>query len=283
MKELWNPSVLIEALKKHNLWAKKGFGQNFLISKNVLDSIVETADIQATDQIIEIGPGPGVLSQELCARAQKVTCIELDSSIIPLLKETLDDFTNYEILNMDVLDYDPNEAIPYKVVANIPYNITSPIIKHFLQRENPPTTMTMLVQNEVADKMSEKKNSILKLQIELFGTVKKIRTVSKNSFHPAPKVDSAIIHIEVYQATHPNHLDLETANKVLKLAKQAFSQKRKKMKSTLKPLCNTSDPKLIEALEKNNLNFDQRPETLHRQDWIKLIDLIPAKNHPPVF
>ena len=140
-----------ELLKKHNLWAKKRFGQNFLTNSKALSKIISTAKISKKDHIIEIGPGLGILTRELAKKAKKVTSIELDYKLLPVLKETLAEFKNIKIIQEDALKFTPPKT-PYKVVANIPYNITSPLINHFLQAKNKPSTMTLLVQKEVAEK-----------------------------------------------------------------------------------------------------------------------------------
>jgi len=257
--ELANKSELIPLLKKYGFFLQKSFGQNFLIDKNVLNKIVLAAEISQKDTIVEIGPGVGVLTQELCKNSGKVITIELDKKLIPLLHETLSEFKNLEIINADALKF-TSPTTPYKVVANIPYNITSPLINHFLQAENPPTSMTLLVQKEVAEKIVErdKKTSVLSLQIKLFGTSKIITKVSKNVFLPPPKVDSAIIRIDLYQKSDQNFVDKETVLKILEIAKKAFSQKRKKLSNTLGHI-------------KTTIDLNRRPETLSVNEWKELI------------
>jgi len=252
--DLHSLKTVEEILEKHNSKAKKSFSQNFLVSEEALNRIIETADISPTDKIIEVGPGLGVLTNELVKKAKEVTSIELDSKIIPILKENVS-APNLTILNQDALDYDPPTG-EYKVVANIPYNITSPLLNHFLQAENPPTTMTLLVQKEVAEKMcllKKNKTSILSLQVALFSTPQYIETVTKDCFHPSPKVDSAIIHLTVH-----NKIPKESALKVLKIAKQAFSHRRKKLSNTILHDRTTS------------IDGTRRPETLTIEEWLTL-------------
>jgi len=240
--------------------AKKELGQNFLTSTSIVEKIAKSAEIAKTDTVIEIGPGLGILTNELCKLAKKVISVELDASLIPKIKETVK-YKNLEIINQNALKFIPEEKI-YKIVANIPYYITSPLITHFLTLKNPPESMTIMVQKEVADKICTiPANSILGLQIQLYGTPKKIMRVSRGSFVPMPKVDSTVIQIK----TLPKKLQTKNPEKILKIAKTAFSQKRKKLSNTLKPILSTL--KLLK-LE------DLRPEHLSIKDWDKLINLI---------
>lgn len=249
-------------LQSNNLFAKKSFGQNFLINKSILKTIIETANLNPTDTVIEVGPGLGSLTIELAKFAKKITSIELDQNLIEILKNYLPE--NVEIINQDALKYSPPET-EYKLVANIPYNITSHLINHFLQNKNKPTSITLLIQKEVAEKICtlNPDMSVLSLQVALFGKAKLIKKVSSNNFYPAPKVDSAIIHIEIYKTSNPNYILQENALKILNHAKKAFSQRRKKLSNTL--------PELKEQLIK--LNFaEKRPQHLSIQNWKTLAE-----------
>ncbi len=261
--DLTNLGTIKQLLQKHNLWAKKAMGQNFLVSDASLQKIVMAADITPDDFIIEVGPGLGVLTQELAKKAAKVKSIELDASLFPLLDETLKSYANIEIVNENALDFIPPET-PYKIVANIPYYITSPLINHFLQNAHKPQTITLLVQKEVAEKICQltPDMSVLSLQVALFGHATLMGIVPRHHFHPAPKVDSAILHIAVKQPSDPDYLSTESALEVLKLAKRAFLSGRKKLSNTL------SD--LKEKLTELNL-ADERPQHLSIEDWQKLL------------
>ena len=242
---------------------KKNLGQNFLIDENVLQKIIEAAEIKKSDRIIEIGPGLGTLTEELLKHAKTIISIEIDEKLVPILIENLKDTlsklngSTLTILNQDALKYEPPNK-PYKLVANIPYYITSPLITHFLKSTNPPKTLTLLTQKEVAEKICEKEtySSILSLQIALYGQATLIQKVSKDCFLPAPKVDSAIIHIK------PRKTPTKNAEKIIKTAKKAFSQKRKKLSNTL--------PELKDKLEKLNL-AEKRPQHLTIADWQSLV------------
>jgi 16S rRNA (adenine1518-N6/adenine1519-N6)-dimethyltransferase len=263
--ELYNLADIKTILERHGLWAKKHFGQNFLISKDVLMKIVETANLQPSDQVIEIGPGLGVLTNELAKIVTRVTSLELDPNLLPVLKETLAEHKNVQVLHQDALHFTPCFK-KYKVVANIPYNITSPLINLFLQADNKPESITILVQKEVAEKicMIDPDMTVLSLQVALFGQAKLIRKVESTCFYPAPKVDSAILHISIYQPNDPNFVETKKALEVLKLAKKAFLQRRKMLSNTL------SEYK--DAMTKAGIASNRRPETLSIKEWISLID-----------
>lgn len=248
--------------------AKKHLGQNFLTSKEIVSKIVKAAKITNKDTVLEIGPGLGILTIELAKIAKKVISIELDTSIIPTLKNNLEialtkkDFNKITILNEDALFFTPTFK-DYKIVANIPYYITSPLISHFLTATNKPTTTTILVQKEVAVKICaqtksfpKETHSILSLATQLYAKPNFEFTVLPGSFSPAPKVDSAVIHLE----THKKQL-YENPNEILSLAKKAFSGKRKKLSNTLKSH--------LTQLKRLNLQ-DLRPEKLTLKDWEKL-------------
>lgn len=251
-----------QLLQTYQTRAKKSLGQNFLINREPLDQIIEAANITDQDIIVEVGPGLGVLTQELCKKAKKVISIELDSYMIPILKENLKGYQNLEVINANALDFEPPEN--YKVVANIPYYITSPLINHFLQRKNKPISLTLLVQYEVAQKICkiEPDMTVLSLQVALYAQPTVIAKVKANNFYPAPKVDSAVINIQIYEETDPKKLPDEEAQKVLKLAKKAFSQRRKKLSNTLP-----------EFKDKNvEIDLNRRPETLSVQEWQKMLE-----------
>lgn len=246
-------------LKKYHLWAKKKFGQNFLIDKNILENIIEAADVSQNDTILEIGPGPGVLTTQLLPRAKKVIAVEIDKSILPVLKETTHFFRDtLEIVHAHILGIDL-PTTPYKVVANIPYHLTSPILRKVLVEagDSRPESITLLVQKEVAEKIcNTKKKSILSLFIEAFGLAEIMCIVPADSFYPAPKVDSAVLHISVSKTpkitTNPKQF--------FAAVKMGFTQPRKKIKNNL--------PK--EILKKAKIDENVRAETLELADWERI-------------
>ncbi|QQS59189.1 ribosomal RNA small subunit methyltransferase A [Candidatus Peregrinibacteria bacterium] len=262
-QRLTDPQAIRSLLKKYGLWAKKRFGQNFLADENVLRAIVEAADIQPEAIILEIGPGLGVLTRELLPRAKKVIAIEIDRDILPALRETTHFFRDrLELRNEHFLNTILPE-VPYQVVSNIPYHLTSPIIRKLLvEAGHRPTSLTLLVQKEVAEQIcNTKKSSLLSLFVAVFGEAKIIASVPSSSFSPPPKVDSAILHINVFETPL---LIRQPVQKVFSTAKQGFSQKRKKLK-------NLFPESLLRATE---VDPDARAETLSVFDWERLTENI---------
>ena len=254
-------------------------GQHFLIDEEVLRSIVEAGNIHTEDHIVEIGPGIGVLTAELVQRAAHVTAIEIDEHLIPLLKEYVlkeerrasTTLANARSAQHDVLHVVQGNALetpfpttPYKIIANIPYHITSPLLRHaFLESEVYPTSMTLLIQREVAEKICDTEDhGLLTILVGLFGKPKLIRIVPPEAFLPPPKVDSAVLHIDCF----PKPLaDAETIEEVFKLTKMGFSQKRKMLRNTL-----GNTPEGMTRLEKAGIEATRRPQTLTIEEWIRL-------------
>jgi len=256
--DLTDISQLKPLLKKYRLWAKKRLGQHFLVDRSVLDTMVETAQISKEDTILEIGAGTGVLTRELLPRAKKTIAIEIDKDILPLLKETTHFFRDrMDLRHEHILNIVPPKT-PYKVVANIPYQLTSPILRKFLvETEDRPETLTLLVQKEMAEKICHTaKKSLLSLFVETFGEAKIVRNVPASAFHPPPKVQSAVLHISVF----PKPRFQGNIQSLFSVAKMGFSQKRKKLKNTL--------PK--DLLERSGVDIDKRAEALSWEEWEQL-------------
>jgi len=286
--DLTSPTAIKELLSKYETRPSKGLGQNFLIDKNVLDKIVDSADIKPNDFILEVGPGLGTLTQKLAEKAGQVVAVEKDKTMVEILKETLKNFENVKVISGDILktnfqftisNFQSNSNDPiskkYKVVANIPYYLTSPLIRALLENENSPETIVLLVQKEVAERICAKPGqmSLLAVSVQFYAEAKIISTVSKNSFWPSPKVDSAIIKITPHK--HPVFVNSELFFKVVKAA---FSQPRKQLVNNLTSLksldgvksSNLSKEQISNWLLKNNLKPSQRAETLSIADWINL-------------
>ena len=240
-------------------------GQHFLIEEQILDNIVATADLQPTDTVIEIGPGIGVLTRELLKQVKHVTAIEIDDRLIPLLRV----FTGIgnpklEIIRGNALQAEMPTKEKYKVVANIPYHITSPLLTHlFLESPLRPTSITVLIQREVAENICSKESeSILSVLVHLFGTPSLICIVPPAAFFPPPKVDSAVLHIECFEKPLA---DLVTVDRILRLAKLAFSKRRKMLSNTIGTL-----PEGTAAMSKVSIDPKRRPQTLSIEEWIAL-------------
>ena len=258
--QLSSPSDIKNLLKKHGIWAKKSLGQHFLIDEDILEKIVEASNLTKDDTVLEIGPGLGVLTKELAKRVKKVIAVEIDAEIVKILKESLGNAKNVDVIQGDILktpiSYNNEiELKSYKIVANIPYQITAPLLEKFLADEkNKPKEMILLVQKEVAQKICSKPNfeNRLSLFVKLYGTPKIVFFVSKNSFWPMPEVDSAVIKIETSRKPKVKNPKL-----LLSLVKRGFSQKRKQLKNIFGE----------EILKNAGIEPTKRAEKLTLEDW----------------
>lgn len=268
--DLTDKQTIKSLLKSHGLWAKKSLGQNFLVNRNVLDKIVETANLSKEDMVLEIGPGLGVLTRELCKAAGKVLTIEKDGKIIEILKETTKDFNNLEIINQSVLDYQIPK-MPYKVVANLPYNITSPVLRKFLESPNKPKEMTLMVQKEVAEKIEATPGdmSILAISVQFYSKPEIVEIISPTSFWPEPKVSSAIIKITNIEKKMP---EIEDEKLFFRIVKAGFSEKRKMLKNSLAGSLRIGEEKAAEFLKKAGINPQIRAQELNLEDWRKIYE-----------
>jgi 16S rRNA (adenine1518-N6/adenine1519-N6)-dimethyltransferase len=260
--DLTNKKDLAVLLKMHGMRLDKNLGQHYLIDQKVLRVIVESGNIQLDDQIVEVGPGAGVLTVELGELSDYVTTIELDSRVIPVLRSALGLESQVQILNADALDYELPSG-NWKWIANLPYQITSPILRKYLFSEKRPQISVLLIQREVADKICEEKGNRIGLLVRNFCEVEKLINVPPTSFFPPPKVDSAVIKLVARKEPIISAEDWLVAEKVMKVA---FLQKRKKIKKSLSSLY----PDALEKLEKVGIDPDRRPETLSLEEWDRL-------------
>jgi len=251
--------------------AKKSLGQNFLKDQNILDQILEAAELNPDETVLEIGPGKGALTQGLIERAGRVIAVELDRDLIPFLKIDFGKNKNFELVHADALTYTPPEE-PYKIVANIPYYITSPLLNHYLAEQflggNPPRRIVFMVQKEVAEKIIAKngQHSVLSLQVHLFGSPRLVCIVPPSAFTPRPKVDSAVICIDIYDKPVIEG-DLK---KLFWLFHMSFAQKRKKLTNNLSLAFKKSTEEIRVILRKLGINEDIRAEALSLEEWGKL-------------
>ncbi len=245
-------------------------GQHFLVDGDVLQSIVDAATITNADHVVEIGPGIGVLTRELVSRAKHVTAIELDDRLIPLLLKFTQNPKNLEVIQKNALHTDfPTDD--YKIVANIPYHITSPLLRHaFLESKTQPTSLTLLIQREVAEKISDPTDAgMLTVLVGLFGSAKLIRLVKPEAFLPPPKVDSAVLHVQCFDQPKT---DAATIEQIFALTKLGFGQKRKMLRNTIGSL-----PNGMETMEEVGIEATRRPQTLSVDEWITLAKAFLAK------
>lgn len=270
-------------LNKYDAQPSKSLGQNFLINKNVLQKIIDAADLKSTDVILEIGPGIGTLTKELAQKVKKVIAVEKDRKMVEILKKTLKEFKNVEVINGDALKTDFKFWKDYKLVANLPYYIASPVIRKFLEIEKQPKTMVLMLQKEVAQRIcaNPPDMNLLAVSVQFYAEPKIISYVSKNCFWPSPKVDSAVIKIIPLSSRRgPSSAVRGRASNQLffKIVKAGFSQPRKQLAGNLaKNLLGEAkekprDKKQVEIwLVTNKISPQQRAETLSIADWINLI------------
>ena len=277
MAELGNPKNTIAVLQKYQFNFQKKYGQNFLISPDILEEIIEAAQITKDDFVLEIGPGIGTMTQYLCEAAGAVVAVEIDTNLIPILKDTLSEYNNVEVLNEDILKVDiaklaeeKNGGKPIKVVANLPYYITTPIIMGLFESHVPIDSITIMVQKEVADRFVAKPNTAdyaaITLAIESAGSAKVTRNVSRNMFFPSPNVDSAVVRIDIDR----HKLDGENAALLHKLIRGSFAMRRKTLTNNLSVAFQMSKQDATDLIVACGFNPLVRGEALSLADYIKL-------------
>lgn len=251
--------------------AKKSLGQNFLFDPLLLSRIIDAGGITRDDAVVEIGPGPGKMTELLAQRAKSVLAIELDTGLYELLKTELSGYFNLEIINMDVLQYPFAQQEPFKVVANIPYYITTPIIFHLLESRSKLQSMTLTIQKEVAERIvalpGGKDYGVLSLSVQYYADPAIQFIIPKEAFRPMPKVDSAVIRMDIREKPP---VQVKDEKMLFRIIRAAFSQRRKTLSNSLKPLI----PDCRDLLVKADIDPIRRAETLSIQDFARLADLI---------
>ena len=273
-----NEEEIKRIFKKEDLKILKSLGQNFLIDEKVLQRIVEVSDLKKEDVVFEIGPGFGTLTEELSEKCGKVIAIEKDKKLAELLKSRI---KNIEIINDDILKIKLKEFIKkysfnekYKLVSNIPYYITSPIIKMFLESDIQPESITLLMQKEVAERICAKpgKLSVLALSVQIYGEPEIAGYVDRSSFYPEPKVDSAILKIKNIRdvALNENAINHVSTKELFKIIKIGFSSKRKKLINNLSAGLHIEKEQSEEILSKAEINLNARAQELSLEKWRKI-------------
>jgi len=276
-------SSLIDARNQlHRLGARarKGLGQHFLVDRGVLEKIISAAELETSDTVIEVGPGLGVLTGELVKKAANVIAIEADSKLASSLQKTFSKIPQLTVLNADVLEIDPGELLKshaqaidrrrgYKVVANLPYYIAAPILRHFLETSLNPTLMVVMVQKEVGQRIvaGPGEMSILGISVQLYGQPTIVDYVPAQSFYPRPKVDSAIVRIDVYPRPAVEVADIAG---FFEIVKAGFSAPRKQIRNSLALGLQLNSAEVVKLLEEAGIAPQRRPETLSLDDWAKL-------------
>lgn len=284
MATLGNPQETIKILQKYGFNFQKKFGQNFLIDTRVLDKIIEAANITKEDMVLEIGPGIGTMTQYLCENAREVAAVEIDEHLIPILEDTLSEYDNVSVLHKDILKVDikalvqeKNAGKPIKVVANLPYYITTPIIMGLFESGVPIDNITVMVQKEVADRMQtgpgSKEYGALSLAVQYYAKPYIVANVPANCFMPRPKVGSAVIRL-----TRHEEVPVQVKDEALmfRLIRASFNQRRKTLVNGLKNAQELSFEKetIEKALKEMGLSLTVRGETLDLEQFAKLANLL---------
>ncbi len=255
-------------LKAYGAYTKKDLGQHFLVDAEALATIVDAAEITKEDRIVEVGPGMGVLTRELCKKAKEVLALEFDKAMIAIIKTSCIKHTNLKVENVDVLKFDTSGLGAYKVVANLPYYITSAVIRLFLEAENKPEEMVLLIQREVAERICAKPSrmSILAVSVQFYGNPQIIDVVPRTSFFPAPKVDSAIIRIKVYRKPL---FDVDS-RLFFRIVKAGFGEKRKQLTNSLTGGLGLNKETTDQILNEAKVSPMARAESLAMIDWYNI-------------
>ena len=270
--DLTNIHVLRDLLYTHHMKPNKSFGQNFLVDRAILEQIVAAAELGPGEQVLEVGAGTGVLTRELARVAQRVVAVELEQDMLTLLDKTTRGYTNVEIIARNLLYLDPREVFgteTYKLVANLPYYITAPTFRHFLESENPPRALVVMVQYEVAQRIiAEPGNlSLMGISVQFYGQPRIITRVPARAFYPAPKVDSAILRVDVYEQAP---LTPTERNSFFRVVQAGFSERRKQVHNSLAHGLHRKDEVVRSWLAAAGIEANRRAETLSIEEWLRL-------------
>lgn len=282
MDRLSSHKATKEVVQKHNFKFSKSLGQNFLIDTNVIDRILEGARVTEGDYVIEVGPGIGTLTKEMGRTAEKVVAIEIDKTLIPILEETLADFPNIEVINQDILKVDVQELVkeklnggPVKLIANLPYYITTPIVMKFLEEDIPVTDIVVMVQKEVADRMNAQPNSkdygALSVAVQYYCDTEIVAKAPRHMFMPQPNVDSTVIGLHVREERKYN---VDNEDIFFKTVKASFGQRRKTLLNSLGGLGFLSKDQIKIALQEANIDEKRRGETLSIEEFASLSNAV---------
>ncbi len=281
MAYLSNPTYTKAVLEAHGFSFQKKYGQNFLIDGNILDNIINAAGITKDDFVLEIGPGIGTMTQRLCEEAREVVAVEIDKTLIPILDDTLSTYKNWSVINEDILKVDINKLAieknggkPIKVVANLPYYITTPIIMGLFESHVPLESITIMIQKEVADRMQEgpgtKEYGALSLAVQYYSHPQIVCDAPPSCFMPQPKVTSTVINLKCH-----NNPPVGCDEKLLfQIIRASFNQRRKTLQNGLSNGLHFSREQIAEAIEKAGFSPTIRGEALSLDDFAKLTNIL---------
>lgn len=284
-KRLSSHSATMDLVKKHGFKFTKSLGQNFLIDDNIVDKIVAGAGIGPGDKIIEVGPGIGTLTREMASRAQNLMAVEIDKNLIPILEDTLGDYDNVKVVNEDIIKADIRGLIdenlgggPVKLVANLPYYITTPIIMRFLEENINVTDIVVMVQKEVAERMNAqpggKDFGALSVAVQYYCDTEIVAKVPRHLFVPQPNVDSIVIALRIRPE---RKYKVDDEDLYFKVVKAAFGQRRKTLLNSISSMGNLAKDQVKEALEEAGIDPKRRGETLSLDEFAILSNVIGNK------
>ncbi|MBR6585295.1 MAG: 16S rRNA (adenine(1518)-N(6)/adenine(1519)-N(6))-dimethyltransferase RsmA [Firmicutes bacterium] len=280
-KKLYAPSTVKSIKDSHDFKFSKSLGQNFLVDKNIVDHIVDGAGIGPDDLAIEIGPGIGVITSEAAQRAAKVVAVEIDKTLIPILKETLAEHDNVDVINQDILKTDVNEIIEtygegrtaknIKIIGNLPYYITTPIIMKILEDGVPASSITIMMQREVAERINAKPGTkdygALSVAVQYYCDTQIVANVPKEAFMPQPKVGSTVLRLDIRE---DRLVELKDKDVFFQVVKAGFGQRRKTLSNSLMGVSGITKEIVKDALEAAGIEPGRRAETLDLYEFAKL-------------
>lgn len=280
--KLYSPATIKDIRERYGFRLTKSLGQNFLTDKNIIDNIIEASNIGENDLVIEIGPGIGVITKEAAAKASSVIAVEIDKNLIPILQETLADETNVKIINRDILKTDLTAVIEeekknfpqmesVRIIGNLPYYITTPIIMKLLEDGVPADSITVMMQKEVADRIKaapgNKERGALSVAVQYYCQVVKVTDVPKEVFVPAPKVDSTVLRLDIRKE---KPVELKDDKLFFKAVKSGFAQRRKTLLNSLASGTGLGKDKIGQILEETGIDPGRRAETLDIDEFAKI-------------
>jgi 16S rRNA (adenine1518-N6/adenine1519-N6)-dimethyltransferase len=272
-----------ELLRHYDLEPRKRFSQNFLVDRGALKRIVTAAELSPGESVLEIGAGLGTLTHALVEEGAQVVAVEIDRELVPILRQELADYANVRIIEGDILALDPAELMedhPYKVVANLPYAITSAVLRHLLEARVPPQRAIVMVQREVAERIVARDGrlSVLAISIHLYGEPRLLFRLKRGAFYPAPSVESAVLRIDLHPQP-PVHV-ADTA-RFFRVVRAGFSQPRKQVHNSLSGGLALDRKAIVEALLEVGIDPRRRAERLRLEDWARLTEVLdPYLNNP---
>jgi len=264
-------SSVSRLLREHGIEPRKGLGQNFLLSERLRETIIAAADLDSQDTVLEVGAGLGALTTRLAQSCSHVVAVEIDSRLLPLLHEALAPFPNVRVVHGDILALEPGDLVspPYKVVGNLPYYITSAVLRHFLEARAKPSLMVVTVQREVAQRIvaGPGQMSLLAVSVQFYGRPRIVAKAPPGAFYPSPGVTSAVLRIDLYPSPPVEVPDVE---RFFEVVRAGFSQRRKQLRNSLSQGLNLPADEVVSALRRAGLEEKQRAQELIIEQWARL-------------